>query len=86
MPDHLRRATPDDAPAVRTPVRDARARWVPIMGREPKPMMADYDQIVRDHIVDLLFVDDRLTAVIEMAAQLECLLIESVAVRPRSDW
>jgi GNAT superfamily N-acetyltransferase len=82
LPDHLRRAVPDDAPAIRTLVRDAYARWVPIMGREPKPMTADYDQILRDHIVDLLFVNDLLTAVIEMVVEQEYLLIESIAVRP----
>jgi GNAT superfamily N-acetyltransferase len=81
MRDHLRRATSDDAEAVRSLVRDAYARWVPILGREPKPMMADYDQIVRDHIVDLLFVGHRLTGVIEMVVEPEYLLIENVAVR-----
>jgi hypothetical protein len=28
------------------------------MGREPQSMMVDYDQALRDHVVDLLFVDD----------------------------
>jgi GNAT superfamily N-acetyltransferase len=82
MPDHLRRATPDDASAIRVLVRAAYAQWVPIVGREPKPMMADYGQVVRDHIVDLLFTDDRLTAMIELVVEPECVLIENVAVRP----
>jgi len=82
MSDYLRRATPEDAAAVRALVRAAYAKWVPIIGREPKPMMADYDQAVRDHVVDLLFVEGRLTAVIEMIVEPESLVVESVAVRP----
>jgi GNAT superfamily N-acetyltransferase len=82
MPDHLRRATPDDAASIRVLVRTAYAKWVPILGREPTPMMADYDQAVRHHIVDLLFTDNQLTAVIELVVEPECVLIENVAVRP----
>jgi len=82
MPNHLRRATPDDAAAVRALVRAAYAKWVPIIGREPLPMTADYDQAVRNHIVDLLFVDDELTALIELVVEPDCMLIENVAVRP----
>jgi hypothetical protein len=59
MANHLRRATPDDAAAVRALVRSAYAKWVPIIGREPVPMTADFDLAVRNHIVDLLFVDGR---------------------------
>jgi GNAT superfamily N-acetyltransferase len=82
MPYYLRRATPEDAAAVRALVRAAYAKWVPIIGREPTPMMADYDQAVRDHVVDLLFVDEHLTAVIEMIVEAELLLVENTAVRP----
>ena len=81
MPN-LCRATPDDAPAVRALVRAAYAKWVPIIGREPQPMMADYDHAVSNHIVDLLFVDDELTALIELVVEPDCVLIENVAVRP----
>jgi GNAT superfamily N-acetyltransferase len=82
MANHLRRATPDDAAAVRALVRASYAKWVPIIGREPVPMTADYDLAVRNHIVDLLFVDDELTALIELVVEPESVLIENVAVRP----
>ena len=84
MPLDLRRATPADASAIRALVHAAYAKWVPIIGREPAPMVADYDRAVREHMIDLLFVDDRLVALIELVAEQDCLLIENVAVAPAS--
>jgi len=82
LPHHLRRATAEDAAAVRILVHAAYAKWVPVMGREPQPMMVDYDQAIRDHIVDLLLIDGRLAAMIELVLEPDCVLIENVAVRP----
>ncbi len=82
MQNQLRRATPGDAAAVRALVRAAYAKWVPIIGREPVPMTADYDAAVRDHIIDLLIVDDSLVALIELVVEPQCVFIENVAVRP----
>ncbi len=78
----LRRATPTDAPAVRDLTRAAYAKWVPVLGREAKPMTADYGVAVRDHIVDMLYVDGKLAALIEMHPQADHLLIVNVAVSP----
>lgn len=78
----LRRAGPADAPAVRQLVRDAYAKWVPAMGREPMPMLADYDLAVREHEVDLAYVDGTLAALIEMIVHPDHLFIENIAVAP----
>lgn len=78
----LRRAVPADAAAIRELTRAAYAKWVPVIGREPRPMMADYDAAVRDHLVYLLYVGDRLTALIETIPAADHLLIENVAVLP----
>jgi ribosomal protein S18 acetylase RimI-like enzyme len=85
LPSHgmqIRRAGPADAAAVRELTRSAYAKWVPLIGREPTPMTADYDQAVREHMIDLLFVDAELTALIETARKADHLLIENVAVSP----
>ncbi len=84
MPEglELRRATAADAPAVRALTREAYARWVPVIGREPKPMTADYDAAIRDHRIDLLCEGERVVALIETIAEREALLIENVAVSP----
>jgi GNAT superfamily N-acetyltransferase len=78
----LRRATAADAAAVRALTREAYAKWVPLIGREPKPMTADHDAAIRDHRVDLLCEGARVVALIETIAEPEALLIESVAVSP----
>jgi GNAT superfamily N-acetyltransferase len=78
----LRRATPADAEAVRTLSRAAYAQWVPLIGREPKPMTADYDHAVRAHIIDLHETDGVLDGLIEMIPAPDHLLVENVAVRP----
>ena len=78
----VRRATTADAVAVRELTRAAYAKWVPILGREPRPMTADYDAAVREHLVDLLHVGGEAVALIEMAPKADHLLIVNVAVVP----
>jgi ribosomal protein S18 acetylase RimI-like enzyme len=78
----LRRAVPSDASAIRVLTRAAYAKWVPLIGREPKPMVADYAVAVRDHRIDLLQVAGELAALVETVAEPGCLLIVNVAVAP----
>ncbi len=82
MPLTLRRAHAADAPAVRDLTRAAYAPWAAMLGREPLPMRADYDQAVQTHRIDL--ADDGVTLVglIELVEEPDALLVESVAVRP----
>ena len=78
----LRRAVVSDAPAIRALTRLAYAKWVPIAGREPLPMRADYEAAIRDHRIDLLYREGDLAALIETIAETDHLLIENVAVSP----
>lgn len=78
----LRQGVATDAPAIRELTRAAYAKWVPLIGREPKPMTADYDEAVRRHRFDLLYVDATLAALIETIREADHLLIENVAVSP----
>ena len=78
----LRRATPADAKIVRELSRAAYAKWVPLIGREPLPMTADYDRAVVQHIIDLLEEGGQLLALIEMIPEKDHLLIQNIAVRP----
>jgi ribosomal protein S18 acetylase RimI-like enzyme len=81
-PISLRIACADDAGAIKTLTREAYAKWVEVIGREPLPMTADYDEAVRKHRFDLFHMGDRLVALIETVPDDDCLLIENVAVLP----
>ncbi|MBI1200030.1 MAG: GNAT family N-acetyltransferase [Phenylobacterium sp.] len=78
----LRTAGPADAAAIHELVQSAYAKWLPIAARPPLPMTVDYDVAVKAHRFDLLFVGDRLAALIETTPQGGDLLIVNVAVRP----
>lgn len=78
----LRRAAAADAAAVRTLTRAAYEKWIPLIGREPLPMTADYDRAIAEHIIDLWEEDGELLALIEIIPAADHLLIENIAVRP----
>jgi ribosomal protein S18 acetylase RimI-like enzyme len=78
----LRRAVASDAAAVRELTRAAYAKWVPLIGREPKPMQADYDRAILAHRVDLAVLNGEITGLIETIDQPDHLLVENVAVAP----
>ena len=77
----FRRAQPEEAPAIRALVRAAYAKYVIPLGREPKPMTADYAAALRDHQVWLLRANEQPVAVLELIPGPDHLLIENVAVR-----
>ena len=78
----IRRATAADATAIRDLTRLAYAKWMPLIGREPLPMQADYDRAVAEHRIDLAERDGKLIALIEMIEAEDHLLIENLAVHP----
>jgi GNAT superfamily N-acetyltransferase len=78
----IRRAGQGDAAVIRELTRSAYAKWIPLIGREPVPMAADYDRAVREHMIDLLYVSGGLVALIETVNKTDHLLIENVAVTP----
>ncbi|NBJ12128.1 GNAT family N-acetyltransferase [Microvirga sp. SYSU G3D207] len=78
----FRSAKPEDAAMIRDVVRAAYARWVPVIGREPRPMAVDYDQAVREHWIDVISIGPRIVGLIQMMLREDHLWIENVAVRP----
>ena len=78
----LRRAEVEDAPAVLALTRQAYAKWVPLVGREPKPMQADYARAIAQHRIDLAYRGSDLAGLIETIALPDHLLVENVAVAP----
>ncbi|WP_312163072.1 GNAT family N-acetyltransferase [Phenylobacterium sp.] len=78
----LRLAEAADAGAIGALTREAYAKWVPLIGREPLPMTVDYAQALKAHRFDLLHVGGDLAALIETAQDGDGLLVVNVAVRP----
>ena len=82
MGEVIRQGTVADVAAITALTRSAYAKWVPLVGREPLPMQADYSVAITRHRFDLLFVDSDLVGLIETLLRTDDLLIENVAVAP----
>ncbi len=80
----LRPASVDDAGRLRGLVRDAYGKYVPRMGREPRPMTQDYAEVVRD--LDVTVAEDD-TGIVGMVAlefdeEERGFMVDNVAVDP----
>ncbi|TPK71942.1 GNAT family N-acetyltransferase [Mesorhizobium sp. B2-4-18] len=80
----FRPAEPADAAAIRDIVRAAYAKWVPVIGREPLPMRADYEKAIAEHPFDLAVEDGRIVGMIETTLADDHLWIENVCVAPEA--
>jgi ribosomal protein S18 acetylase RimI-like enzyme len=78
----LRRATRDDLPAVVALQRSAYAKNRMILGVEPLPLMADYQQVFSDYEVYLAEREGALDGVLILEPRVDDLLIWSVATAP----
>lgn len=78
----IRTALPHEASAIRDVVRAAYAKWVPVLGREPRPMQADYDAALKLRRFDLIELDGQIVALIETEPRDGHYWIENVAVVP----
>jgi ribosomal protein S18 acetylase RimI-like enzyme len=77
-----RRAGENDAEIVRNFVHAAYAKWVPVIGRRPKPMNVDYEHAVRAHAIELAYEDGVLVGLYEIVPAADHLLLENIAVAP----
>jgi len=82
MATNLRRATLADATTIRDLTRSAYAKWVPLIGREPRPMTVNYDKAVTHHMINVYETDGEVVALVEVVPHEQHLLIENIAVRP----
>ncbi|UDL91018.1 GNAT family N-acetyltransferase [Mesorhizobium sp. PAMC28654] len=81
---NLRPAGQADAAAIRDIVRAAYDKWVPVIGREPLPMRADYEKAVAEHPFELAVADGRIVGMIETMLADDHLWIENVCVAPQA--
>lgn len=78
----IRRATPDDGEAIAALTDAAYAKYIPLIGREPQPMTADYRRMAAEHPIWLLYNGRTLAGLLALEFEAETALIYSVAVRP----
>jgi molybdopterin-guanine dinucleotide biosynthesis adapter protein len=76
----FRRAGKDDASAIQNLTRDVYAKWIPVIGREPKPMTVDYSIAVEAHWIDLVEHEGAIAGLVEMIPHSDHLFIENLAV------
>ena len=78
----VRSARPSDVDTIRAIVQAAYSKWVPIIGREPRPMVADYDSAIERHQFGLLQVGDEIVGLVETTLKPDHIWIENIAVKP----
>jgi GNAT superfamily N-acetyltransferase len=80
----VRPAEPREAAAIRGVVRAAYSKWIPVIGREPLPMQADYQKALHDHHLDVAVEHGQIVGLIETIARRDHVWIENVAVVPEA--
>lgn len=78
----LRQATLADVDAISALTDAAYSKYIPLIGRKPLPMTADYSMMVIENTIWLLYVDDYLAGVLVLEYEPETMLIYSVAIQP----
>lgn len=81
----LRKAVEDDEPSIRACARAAYSPYVAAIGREPAPMRADFAaRIAAGRIQIAIDEGENLLGFIDFVRRGDCMLLESVAVRPEA--
>jgi N-acetylglutamate synthase-like GNAT family acetyltransferase len=78
----IRRARPEEAPALHALVERAYGRWVPVVGRRPMPMDDDYEARVAAGEAWVLEEAGALHGVLVLEEHADHLLLDNVAVEP----
>ena len=82
MSGSIRPARADDRAAIETCVRAAYAKYVPRMGKEPAPMLADYATLIAAGVVHVLADRSGVRGVVVCFAREGYFFLENVAVDP----
>ncbi len=78
----IRQATPGDSTAVMDCSRSAYEKFAQRLGYQPKPMIADYAELIAELRVWVLVEGDDLAGVLVLLPEPEHLLVYSVAIQP----
>jgi ribosomal protein S18 acetylase RimI-like enzyme len=78
----IRSAGPDDLAAVEAIVRSAYARYVPLIGRKPGPMLDDYRASIGKGHVHVLSYEGGICGILVLIPEEHAMLLDNVAIRP----
>ena len=81
-PDRLTLATAADVGAIRAVVDAAYSKWIPLIGRKPLPMTADYEALVAAGNVRVLKEGSAIVGVLVLVDESDHLLLDNVCVAP----
>jgi ribosomal protein S18 acetylase RimI-like enzyme len=79
---HIRQASLDDVEAIATLTSEAYSQYIPLIGRKPQPMTADYARMVAENSIWLLYIENQLAGVLVLIYEPHHVLIYSVAIKP----
>ena len=82
MDQMIRAATSDDLGTVEGVVRSAYSHYVPRIGREPGPMLDDYNRLIQQGCVHVIEHDGTVRGVLVLIPQEDAMLLDNVAVSP----
>jgi N-acetylglutamate synthase-like GNAT family acetyltransferase len=79
---NLRAATQADLEQIEVLVSAAYEKYIPLIGRKPKPMLANYRLAIAQHQFWVYEQESKLAAVVELIPSENHMLLENVAVHP----
>jgi ribosomal protein S18 acetylase RimI-like enzyme len=80
--NEIRLAKPDEREAIVAIVDAAYSRWIPVIGRKPGPMLADYEKLIADNVVYVITSENAIVGVLVIWPIEDAMLIENICVSP----
>ncbi|MHB8648369.1 MAG: GNAT family N-acetyltransferase [Thermomicrobiales bacterium] len=78
----IRRGREEDRDAILACVQAAYAIYVPQMGKQPAPMLADYSTLIADGVVHVIADQSGVHGVVVCFPKDDCFFLENIAVHP----
>jgi GNAT superfamily N-acetyltransferase len=80
----IRLARVSDRAAVERIVRAAYSRYVPLMGKEPGPMLDDYAALIGKRRVHVAEREDEVRGILVLIPEKDAMLLDNIAVAPEA--
>lgn len=84
MSQPIRAATPADLADVERIVKEAYTHYIARIGREPGPMLDDYDELIAQGRVRVIERDGAVLGILVLIPQADAMLLDNIAVSPQA--